>query len=84
MGIVFGGSLNLLAEDYATLVAAFSGKTAILCGEDSLMNYLGRVKKGDGAVIFTGEWDGKAGICKFSIEKGKHYHATWFQRQAEG
>ncbi len=71
MGIGFGVSSDLLAEDYATLVAAFAGKTAILCGEDSLMNYLRRVKKGDGAAIFTDEWDGIESVCKFSIEDGK-------------
>ena len=83
MGIGLGGSSDLLAEDYATLVAAFSGTTAILCGEDSLMNYLRRVKKGDGAAIFTDEWDGKEGICKFSIEKGKIVSSKMIRKEKE-
>ena len=63
-----GGVIKLMGGEYQKAVQSFANQTAVICSEDSLMNYLKRIKQGSGYVVFEDDWTAGE-ICYFEIEK---------------
>lgn len=77
-----GGVIKLMGGEYQKAVQSFANQTAVICSEDSLMNYLKRIKQGSGYVVFEDDWTAGE-ICYFEIEKGRILSANFYSEEKD-